>query len=94
MPVFPGVLVIEASAQAAIIFGAKVYGVEPGTSLLTGVQNYSIKRTSHPGDVLLFKVTLTKKKLGFYFFHSEVTNTDGEDIASLDFSCYHSLSKK
>ncbi len=60
-PVMPGVLIIEALAQAAAILGFKTLERKPSDGLtyyLTGVENARFRRMVLPGDRLDLQVSL------------------------------------
>ncbi|MFT5033511.1 MAG: 3-hydroxyacyl-[acyl-carrier-protein] dehydratase, partial [Bacteroidia bacterium] len=59
MPIFPGVLIIEAMAQAAGILGFKTMDKKPSDGsiyMFAGVDNVRFKRPVVPGDKLVLKV--------------------------------------
>lgn len=63
-PVMPGVLIVEALAQAAAIGlavreGWNVPGAEPSIGYLAGVESAKFKRKVVPGDVLRLTGTIT-----------------------------------
>jgi len=64
-PVFPGVLLIEAMAQASAILaslGIDVVADETTVYLFAGVNNVRFKRQVEPGDQVQLEVELTRKK--------------------------------
>ena len=89
-PVMPGVLIIEAMAQAAGILGLKTRQVhnpeerDPRvTYLLAGVDNARFKRQVIPGDRLDFRATLGSSKRGIYKFFCEAS-VDGQLVTSVE----------
>lgn len=89
-PIMPGVLIVEAMAQAAGILGLRSRelneaGKRPAnvTYLLAGVDNARFKRQVVPGDRLEFRATLGSSKRGIYKFQCEAS-VDGELVASVD----------
>lgn len=85
-PIMPGVLIVEAMAQAAGILGLKTAGGERGarvTYLLCGVDNARFKRQVVPGDRLDFRATLGGSKRGIHKFSCEAS-VDGQLVASVD----------
>lgn len=85
-PIMPGVLIIEAMAQAAGILGLKSRGQarnERVTYLLCGVDNARFKRQVIPGDRLDFRATLGGSKRGIHKFCCEAS-VDGQLVASVD----------
>ena len=67
-PVFPGVLMIEAMAQASAILGKVSKGEECDTCLLTEVTESRFRRMVVPGDVLDIDVKLLKSRKDFFWF--------------------------
>ncbi len=62
-PVMPGVLVIEAMAQAACILAYRTIGTSGGEGTLfffAGIDNARFRRQVVPGDVLIFDVELQR----------------------------------
>lgn len=85
MPVFPGVLMIEALAQASAILGH--YSKEDGYDqvLLTEVTSARFRRKVIPGDTLRLEVKLVKMRQPFFWFEGHAT-VDGETAAKVTFS--------
>lgn len=82
-PVMPGVLIIEAIAQAAAVM-AKLSsdGIAPGkTVFLVGAQDVKFKRQVVPGDLLRIHVRSVRKRRPLWIMHGEVT-VDGVLVAS------------
>lgn len=79
-PVMPGVLILEALAQAS---GVVILHSDPGLAgndhlfLLAGVDNVRFKRMVVPGDQLHLHVELLKRKSDIYKFQC-VAMVDGE----------------
>ncbi|MFN3995449.1 MAG: 3-hydroxyacyl-ACP dehydratase FabZ [bacterium] len=76
-PVLPGVIIIEAVAQAAgILFLSSFEERDKYLTLLLGIENFKFKKIVEPGDILTIKVKKTKiKKIGqdyFSFAYGEV----------------------
>ena len=88
-PVMPGVLILEALAQATGILAFKSTGRVPDENSLyyfVGVDNARFKRVVEPGDQLILKVTYLKKKRGIWKFECLAT-VDGELAASGTILC-------
>lgn len=82
-PVMPGVLVVEAMAQACAILSFKTLGRLPGDSavyLFVGIDKARFKHPVGPGDQLKINVTLTRKMQGIWKF--EATAHVGETLCS------------
>ena len=71
-PVMPGVLVIEALAQASgILAWESTNQKERALTILylLGVENARFKHPVTPGDQIVLKAELTKQKRNVWFFH-------------------------
>ena len=85
-PVFPGVLLIEAMAQASAILaslGMEVTADEKLVYLFAGVNNVRFKRPVEPGDQVQLNVELTRKK-GKVWKTSTTATVDGTLCATAD----------
>lgn len=58
-PVMPGVLIVEAMAQACS-FAAKYQSGISGVGVFTGIENCKFRRMVVPGDVLRIEVEITR----------------------------------
>ncbi|BBO28685.1 MAG: 3-hydroxyacyl-ACP dehydratase FabZ [Pseudomonadota bacterium] len=85
-PIFPGVLILEAMAQAAGILGFKTVGKSDKLYLYAGIDNARFKRPVTPGDRLDFEVCLVKERRGIWKFKG-VASVDGEEACSAEFMC-------
>jgi 3-hydroxyacyl-[acyl-carrier-protein] dehydratase len=85
-PLVPGVLIVEAMAQACGVLGYMTLG-SLEVCLLTEVSKARFKRPVVPGDVMKFEVTLTKARKPFHWFRG-VCTVDGELAASVDLSAF------
>lgn len=88
-PIFPGVLILEALAQAAGLLGFKISSSEPGVNdlyLFAGVDNARFKRQVLPGDTLHLHVTFAKERRGIWVFSGRA-EVDGELACSADIIC-------
>lgn len=73
-PIMPGVLVIEALAQATGLLGFRTMGEEPQQDtlyMLVAVDNARFKQPVVPGDQLVMKVELLKRKGIMWVFNAE-----------------------
>ncbi|MEM7293806.1 MAG: 3-hydroxyacyl-ACP dehydratase FabZ [Pseudomonadota bacterium] len=85
-PIFPGVLLIEAMAQATAVLSFRSIGGYPETGelyLLAGVDNARFKRQVVPGDQLIIDVNIVKGKRGIWRY-TGTTSVDGELACSAD----------
>jgi len=89
-PVFPGVLIIEALAQATglLAFATENVSASDGKSLfyLVGIDNARFKQPAGPGDQLVLHVKVIKNKRGVWKFSGEA-KVDGKTIASAELMC-------
>ena len=73
-PVMPGVLVIEALAQAAAILSFRTLGTKPDDKSVyyfVGIDEGRFKRPVVPGDQLLLEVVADKNARGLYRFSAQ-----------------------
>ena len=71
LPVMPGVLIVEAMAQAAGILGFKTVGKTPEDGsiyLFAGADNIKFKRQVVPGDQLVMKVEYVSDRRNIWKF--------------------------
>jgi 3-hydroxyacyl-[acyl-carrier-protein] dehydratase len=86
-PIFPGVLVIEAIAQAAGVLGHLSYENGLSACYLTEVTHARFRRKIVPGDVLRLDVSVLKKRPPFFWFDAECS-VDGEQAADVKLSAF------
>ena len=74
-PVMPGVLLVEAMAQAAAILVCKSEGLKPQDFItyFAGIDRARFKRPVVPGDQLTLDVTLQRALRGIYKFDAKAT---------------------
>jgi 3-hydroxyacyl-[acyl-carrier-protein] dehydratase len=85
-PVMPGVMIIEAIAQAAGILAFKTAGVVPDTETrfyFVAIDKARFRKPVEPGDQLLLKVTLKRAFKGIWKFHG-VAEVEGAEVASAE----------
>ncbi len=88
-PIFPGVLIMEALAQATGILTFKTLGTKPdGSSLyyFAGIDNCRFKQPVVPGDQMILEVEVVKHKRGIWKFNAEAL-VDGKVVASAELMC-------
>jgi len=88
-PVMPGVLMLEALAQAAAILGFETLDLETYENSLfyfAGIDGARFKRPVEPGDQLVLDVTLDRMKAGVFKFKARAS-VDGELAVEADFIC-------
>ena len=70
-PVMPGVMMLEALAQAAALLSFETQGIKSDSNSVyyfVGIDNARFKRPVEPGDQLILDVTLERSKAGIYKF--------------------------
>jgi len=88
-PVMPGVLMIEALAQASGVLIFKSIGYKPGAAplfYLAGINNTRFKRMVVPGDQLILDVEVIGNKMNLWKFKG-IAAVDGEICCSTEFMC-------
>ncbi len=88
-PVMPGVLILEALAQATglLAFSTENKGAQRETLYyLVGIDNARFKQPVVPGDQLRLEVTVTKQKRGIWVFDTRAT-VDGKVAATAVIMC-------
>ncbi|MDR0806148.1 MAG: 3-hydroxyacyl-ACP dehydratase FabZ [Enterobacteriaceae bacterium] len=87
-PIFPGVLILEAMAQATGILAFKSLGrLAPGELYyFAAVDNARFKRPVLPGDQLILEVEFIKERRGVARFRG-VAKVDGEIACEADMMC-------
>lgn len=84
-PILPGVLIVEALAQAAGIAGYTKHS-DPDRDLtyFAGINNVKFKAPVVPGDQLVLKASFLKQKMNIWFLKGEAF-VDDNLVASADF---------
>ena len=85
-PVMPGVMIIEALAQASGILAFKTVKVVPDSDTrfyFVAIDNARFRKPVEPGDQLLLKVTLKRAFKGIWKFHGSA-EVDGVEVASAE----------
>ena len=83
-PVMPGVMILEALAQAAGILAFKTAGVVPDEQTrfyFVGIDAARFRKPVEPGDQLVLKAKLERALRGIWKF-STVAEVDGREVAS------------
>jgi 3-hydroxyacyl-[acyl-carrier-protein] dehydratase len=83
-PTMPGVMILEALAQAAGILAFKTAGVVPDEKsrfYFVGIDGARFRRPVVPGDQLALKATFDRAMRGIWKF-TTVAEVDGEEVAS------------
>lgn len=88
-PVMPGVLIIEALAQATGLLAFATQGHSPENDTLyyfVGIDNARFRKPVEPGDQLRLNINLLKHKRDIWKFHAEAV-VDDAVVASADLMC-------
>ena len=88
-PVMPGVLMLEAMAQAAALLAFDALDVLPDEKSVyyfAGIDGARFKRPVEPGDQLIMDVTLNRMKAGIFKF-TGVTRVDDKIACEADLTC-------
>ena len=85
-PVMPGVLILEALAQASAILAYKSEGMDPTKKVtyLMGVDNARFRKPVVPGDRLELQVEVVKHK-GAVWKQKAEARVDGHTVAEAEF---------
>jgi 3-hydroxyacyl-[acyl-carrier-protein] dehydratase len=88
-PIMPGVLILEALAQAAGILAFGTVEQTPDENsvyYLVGIDGARFKRPVEPGDKLMLEVELTRQMRNIYKFNA-VARVDDEIVAQAELMC-------
>ena len=88
-PVMPGVLMLEALAQASALLSFSSEGEQSDGSRLyyfAGIDGARFKRVVEPGDQLILESTITRKKGAIYKYATRAT-VDGELAVEAELMC-------
>ena len=88
-PVMPGVLIIEAMAQAAGLLSFDALGAstdDKSVIYFAGIDSARFKRPVEPGDQLIMDVSIERQKAGIFKFKG-VTRVDGQVACEAEFMC-------
>lgn len=88
-PIMPGVLIIEAMAQAAGILGFKTVDKKPADGsiyMFVGADNMRFKRPVVPGDTLELHAEIVTQKRGIWKFAC-ASYVEGDLVAKGDILC-------
>jgi 3-hydroxyacyl-[acyl-carrier-protein] dehydratase len=88
-PVMPGVLMLEAMAQAAALLSFDTMGVTPDDKTVyyfAGIDGARFKRPVEPGDQLIMDVTLERAKAGIFKFKG-VTRVGDQVACEAELMC-------
>ena len=88
-PVMPGVLMLEALAQAAALLSFESLDEDPGEDMVVyfaGIDNARFKRPVGPGDQLILEAAIDRARSGIYRYKTRAT-VEGLVVAEADLMC-------
>lgn len=88
-PVMPGVLIVEAMAQAAAILSFKTMGAKPSDDSVyyfAGIDNARFKKPVSPGDQIVLNVKIDRILKGIWKY-TGVARVDGAIVAEAQMMC-------
>jgi 3-hydroxyacyl-[acyl-carrier-protein] dehydratase len=88
-PVMPGVMMLEALAQAAALLSFHSLGEEPDENTVVyfvGIDGARFKRVVEPGDQLMLEVNLERAKAGIYKYKVRAS-VAGETAVEAELMC-------
>ncbi len=88
-PVMPGVLMLEALAQAAALLSFESLGTEPGDDTVVyfaGIDGARFKRPVVPGDQLVLEAFIDRAKSGIYRYKTRAS-VDGHAAVEAELMC-------
>jgi len=88
-PVMPGVLTLEALAQAAALLSFESMDSNPGDDMVVyfvGIDGARFKRPVEPGDQLVLEAAIDRVKAGIYKYKARAS-VDGETAVEADLMC-------
>ncbi len=88
-PVMPGVLIVEALAQAAALLSFKTMNTKPtedSVYYFAGIDNARFKKPVNPGDQIILHVKIDRILKGIWKYSGTAT-VDGEVVAEANMMC-------
>ena len=88
MPIFPGVLILEALAQATGILGFKTVTERADNELylFAAIDEARFKKPVVPGDTMVLEVKFLKERRNMWKFYGEA-KVDGQIVCSAELMC-------
>ena len=88
MPIFPGVLILEALAQATGILGFKTVTERSDNELylFAAIDDARFKKPVVPGDTMILEVKFLKERRNMWKFYGEA-KVDGVIVCSAELMC-------
>ena len=88
-PVMPGVLIIEALAQAAALLTLKTANLqtdENSVYYFVGIDRARFKKPVLPGDQLILKATILRERIGIWKYSAKA-EVDGRVVTEAELMC-------
>lgn len=88
-PVMPGVLMLEALAQAAALLSFESMGTEPGDDTVVyfvGIDGARFKRVVEPGDQLILEASIERARAGIVKYKARAS-VAGETAVEAELMC-------
>ncbi len=88
-PVMPGVMILEALAQAAALLSFASLDQDPGDDTVvyfTGIDGGRVKRPVEPGDQLILEASIERAKAGIYKYKTRAA-VGGETAVEAELMC-------
>ena len=88
-PVMPGVLIIEALAQAAAILTLKTMNLkidENSVYYFVGIDGPVSSKPVRPGDQLILKATIVRQRIGIWKYSTQA-EVDGRIVTEAELMC-------
>lgn len=88
LPVFPGVLILEAMAQATGLLAFKTFGAPLENELyyFASIDHAKFRKPVTPGDQLCIEVEFIKERRGIALFNG-IAKVDDEVVCSAELKC-------
>lgn len=88
LPVFPGVLILEAMAQATGLLAFKTFGKPKDNELyyFASIDNAKFRAPVTPGDQMILEVEFLKERRGIAAFNG-VAKVNGKIVCSAELKC-------
>ncbi len=88
LPVFPGVLILEAMAQATGLLAFKTFGAPKENELyyFASIDEAKFRKPVPPGDQLMVEVEFLKERRGIALFNGGA-KVDGDVVCSAQLKC-------
>lgn len=88
MPIFPGVMILEAMAQATGLLAFKTFGAPAENELyyFASIDNAKFRKPVVPGDQMIIEVEFLKERRGIAMFNG-VAKVDGGVVCSAELKC-------